>query len=176
MFSNDAKLLQALQVLVGSDGIHEGDCECDNTHEQNNTECGCCFVRRASAENSKDAPMLKSVLIWEVVDGVEVPRKIADIYCDLSESLKEVGYYPDDGLSRMDYMCKEDYRQSLRDAVFPEHRWIACFAVTGDSEGHYIHVEVVKDDSRELIFLGKTFQGMEHAYRIALVCARILGA
>ena len=48
--------------------------------------------------------------------------------------------------------------------------WISVFAVTGGSEGHYIHVEAITDDKRELLFLGKTFQGLDHA----LECVKVL--
>lgn len=60
--------------------------------------------------------------------------------------------------------------------AFPEHHWIACFPVTGDSEGHYIHVEAINHNSRELVFLGKTFQGFDFAAKCAVECARALGA
>jgi len=64
---------------------------------------------------------------------------------------------------------------------WPDARWISCFAVTGDSEGYYIHVEAIyKDNSRKLLFLGKTLQeglaGLSWSYRIALRCAELLNA
>lgn len=55
-------------------------------------------------------------------------------------------------------------------------RWIACYAVNGDSEGHYIHVDAIKGESRQLLFLGKTFRGMEHAQLIASLLAKWLHA
>ena len=60
---------------------------------------------------------------------------------------------------------------------FPKGR-IACFAVTGANEGHYIHVEVIHRDTREatLLFLGKTFAGWDHAWKMTETCARLLGA
>lgn len=55
--------------------------------------------------------------------------------------------------------------------------WIACYAVRGSSEGHYIHVDLIRtDESRDLVFLGKTFQGMQHAQLIAARCAELLDA
>ena len=46
--------------------------------------------------------------------------------------------------------------------------WIAVFPITGGSEGHYIHVEAIaRDGSRQLLYLGKTFKGMDHAWQIA---------
>ena len=58
-------------------------------------------------------------------------------------------------------------------------RWVACFVVEGGSEGHYIHVELIygKDEraqefSRQLVCLGKTFMGLDHALRVAAECTR----
>lgn len=55
-------------------------------------------------------------------------------------------------------------------------RWLACFAVTGANEGHYVHVELLRDDKRLLLFLGKTFRGMESACQAASLLATLLGA
>lgn len=55
-----------------------------------------------------------------------------------------------------------------------DYRWIAVFAVTGGSEGHYIHVEAISDNRRELLFLGKTFQGMDHALEIVKILSKLL--
>lgn len=66
--------------------------------------------------------------------------------------------------------------------LFPQsYRWISCYAVTGGSEGHWVHVDVIggsdeDPDRRELIFLAKTFMGWEHACKIAQACATILQA
>lgn len=62
-------------------------------------------------------------------------------------------------------------------------RWVSCYAVTGGSEGHYVHVDLVTDgygakgeaECRHLASV-KTFQGMEHAQKIAARCAQLLGA
>ena len=49
---------------------------------------------------------------------------------------------------------------------------IAVFPVTGGSEGHYIHVELLRaGDKRTLFMLGKTFQGMGHA---KAMCSQII--
>ncbi|APH21017.1 hypothetical protein [Clostridium botulinum] len=39
------ELIVALKGLVGDTGLHENDCECDNTHVQNNTVCRYCYAR-----------------------------------------------------------------------------------------------------------------------------------
>jgi len=63
-------------------------------------------------------------------------------------------------------------------SIWPtDTHWIACYAVTGNSEGHYIHVDLIRTgETRDLVFLGKTFQGMQHAQLIAAKCAELLGA
>lgn len=63
-------------------------------------------------------------------------------------------------------------------------RWVAAFAVTGGSEGHYVHVELVAwerggaDAKRTTLplFLGKTFQGYESACKAAALLGALLGA
>lgn len=60
------------------------------------------------------------------------------------------------------------------------HRWIACYAVTGGSEGHYVHVDLVYgydgDWTGKVLHLitGKTFLGLAHALKIANRCAELL--
>jgi hypothetical protein len=63
------------------------------------------------------------------------------------------------------------------------YRWIACYAVTGGSEGHYIHVdrmylkrECDRDFTREPLFLVKTFGGYAQACAIAAHLGARLGA
>lgn len=85
----------------------------------------------------------------------------------------------------------------------PKNEWgIACWAVTGGSEGHYVHVEIVyfvPDEvdafspdgmgtrkvrlvprqhlaKRVRLAMGKTFRGMAYAQKIAARCAELLGA
>jgi len=59
--------------------------------------------------------------------------------------------------------------QERSDVRWPVNsHWIAVFPITGGSEGHYIHVEAIaRDGSRQLLYLGKTFKGMDHAWQIA---------
>lgn len=59
---------------------------------------------------------------------------------------------------------------------WPEGR-ITVFAVTGSSEGHYVHVEVQAGDGRaELLLLGKGFGGADAAWTLARQLAGILRA
>jgi len=100
-------------------------------------------------------------------------RSLSDILEDLIKKLRE-------DYKELDYFgfSSAIERKDREQVTWPEKwRWIACYAVTGGSEGHYIHVEVVlSDDTRILVFIGKTFQGMAHAFRIANKCAMFLGA
>lgn len=60
------------------------------------------------------------------------------------------------------------------------YRWVACYAVTGGSEGHYIHIDLIhgydQDWSGKALHLitGKTFLGLNHAQKIANRCAELL--
>ncbi|MHB8971255.1 MAG: hypothetical protein ACYC4N_12480 [Pirellulaceae bacterium] len=60
------------------------------------------------------------------------------------------------------------------------HRWIACYPVTGGSEGHYVHVDLICGYDHDWtgkilhLFTGKTFLGLAHAQKIANRCAELL--
>ena len=57
--------------------------------------------------------------------------------------------------------------------------WIACFAVTGGSEAHWIHVEVIRPngkEKRELVYLAKCFHGMKAALAVSNALTDMLGA
>ena len=98
-------------------------------------------------------------------------RKMADIRKDLSAAL---GSLADEGVGVATWAWPEN------NATWPDGwRWIACYYVTGDSEGHYVHVDVVLADpahTHRTAFLLKTFRGAEHAAKLAAECARLLGA
>ncbi len=105
----------------------------------------------------------------ELRKEIELPnRTIKEVYNDLCKALQEDGII-DGYLAVMNHDF--DYNQP-----FPDFQWISCFAVTGGSEGHYVHIEIIDGDKRTLLYLGKTFEGMDHAYKIAQKCAELLGA
>jgi hypothetical protein len=69
------------------------------------------------------------------------------------------------------------------DNYVPRVQFVDCHAVTGGSEGHYIHVGFLTTVNGEdntthysQLATGKTFKGMDHAYAIAKRCAELLGA
>ncbi len=95
------------------------------------------------------------------------------------KSVREVYEYCANGLGDM----VDEYFHIMpsvhKDRPWPNDRelqWIAVFPVTGGSEGHYVHVEAIYRDEkdpfgrRELLFLGKTFRGMSHAWNM---CKRL---
>jgi len=59
-------------------------------------------------------------------------------------------------------------------------RWIACYAVTGGSEGHYVHIDLIHGYDQDWtgkafhLITGKTFLGLAHALKIANRCAELL--
>lgn len=59
------------------------------------------------------------------------------------------------------------------------YRWIAVYPVTGSSEGHYIHVDLIHQTDREEfrtpLFLVKTFMGHAAAVAVAAELSRLLG-
>ena len=62
------------------------------------------------------------------------------------------------------------------------YTWFTCYAITGGSEGHYIHVDIATQYNKDNwgtafhLITGKTFLGMEHALKIAARCSQLLGA
>ena len=90
-------------------------------------------------------------------------KTIGEILKELEEGLAQLRLLPDEyfNISAM----------TRPDDEFPECGWLGCFAVKGDSEGHYIHVEAIghngDHDKRKLLYLGKTFRGMDFAIEAA---------
>jgi len=106
-------------------------------------------------------------------------RTIQEIYDELVKRLKKDRLYPDEYFEIVGCSCCSSWGER----EFPRFRTIACYPVTGASEGHYIHVDalVFREDIRSRllecvpIFLGKTFQGFEFAAQVAAACAKHLG-
>lgn len=70
----------------------------------------------------------------------------------------------------------DEYFSCSADGLWPyRSRWIAVYAVTGGSEGHYVHVDSLDNEGgRELLFLARTFRGYDHAMEIAKALGKIL--
>ncbi len=63
---------------------------------------------------------------------LERRRTNGEVFDDLKAALTKAGMMPDEYFSCLD-----------RGGVIPRYRWITCYAVTGGSEGHYSHIEVI---------------------------------
>ncbi|PLS19067.1 hypothetical protein CVD28_01285 [Bacillus sp. M6-12] len=97
---------------------------------------------------------------------MERKKTVQEVFDELVTVLKEQEVY-----GEMDYFQISVGNDKKGD--FPVFRWIACFAVEGGSEGHYIHIEVITPTGEtETIFLGKTFLGIEHALKVSNICTQ----
>ena len=87
-------------------------------------------------------------------------KTVHEVYSELVAILKENGIYNEiDYFSSMSYKGKE---------IFPKYRWVGCFAIEGGNEGHYIHVETIDVEGiRALLYVGKTFEGLDHALKLS---------
>jgi len=107
-----------------------------------------------------------------------VPKMLLDVYEELRARLTASAHG-----GAMDYFKRSFEREDgtlLLSPVFipADFRWVACYPVTGGSEGHYIHVDLILNDgtTRWPMFAGKTFLGWAKACEIANFCAKELGA
>jgi len=109
-------------------------------------------------------------------------KTIQEVYDELVARLKFEDNLPDEYFSLSVAIRYNDIGDRCgtglhKDDEWPEYHWIACYPVTGNSEGHYIHVDIIDKDGRATnIFLAKTFHGFERAAEIAAACAWHLGA
>ena len=114
------------------------------------------------------------VLEFEAIDGkpgyvkAKQGRLLSDIRAELIEELKQAGLYDE-----LDYFSTLPRDKSARCPL--DYKVIACFAVVGGSEGHYIHVESQDGEKNsQLIFLGKTFSGPQHALAVSNLLTHLL--
>ena len=67
-------------------------------------------------------------------------------------------------------------------AAWPsDARWIACYAVAGENEGHYVHIDAIRTSERgaatvQQLLIIKVLTGRECALAVAAVCTRVLQA
>jgi hypothetical protein len=71
-------------------------------------------------------------------------------------------------------------RLDCKESLWPARwSWLAVYAVTGTSEGHYVHIDLIGcpgDNQVEHMAMVKTFSGWEKASLIAQAAGRLLGA
>lgn len=89
----------------------------------------------------------------------------------------------DSGLDYFSVASEIQYDNPRRHQVIGKTRWFACYAVTGTSEGHYIHIDRIyqaepydRKWTHEPIFLAKTFGGYSGACALAAYLGARLGA
>jgi hypothetical protein len=98
-----------------------------------------------------------------------IPATINQVFDYLSKSMP-------DGMIDEYFSNMSKYDKSGEQAFPQKYDWIACYAVTGGSEGHYVHVDIIQDDKRTLLYLAKTFLGYDHACEIAAHIGKTLNA
>jgi hypothetical protein len=98
-----------------------------------------------------------------------IPATINKVFDYLSKSM------PDDMIDEY-FSNMAKYDKNGNEAFPQDYNWIACYAVTGGSEGHYVHVDIIKEDKRTLLYLAKTFRGYNHACEIAAHLGKMLNA
>ena len=111
----------------------------------------------------------------------ELGRPMFEIVAELNDRLE---HGPDPVWDGGDYGGMTISGASLRGGLTGASLWpvadfwgLACYAVTGGSEGHYVHVDaLMKGGARESLLIGKTFGGMAEAQAVAARCAVLLGA
>ena len=96
-------------------------------------------------------------------------REVAD-QCETA--LKHAGLWDD-----LDYFGTDSCEPS--ETPWPRSRWVAVYAVPGNSEGHYIHVDAIgrgasadAEFDRKLVILGKTFCGLDAALAVVAVLTK----
>jgi hypothetical protein len=96
-------------------------------------------------------------------------KTIEEVYKEANQFLKEQFLY-----DRLDYFLVSGSTNKEDKAEFPKWRWIACYAVVGGSEGHYIHVDALTVEGKFVqIFTGKTFLGMNFALEVSNALTKV---
>lgn len=71
------------------------------------------------------------------------------------------------------------FADPTRGVFADQHVWIACYAVPGAAEGHWVHIDFINSgvdadglyrDTRRLFAYGKTMKGIDAANKVANAC------
>jgi len=95
-------------------------------------------------------------------------KTVQEVFDELEARLKTDKLLPDE------YFTISPEYDRCPEMETPKDWWrIACFAVKGVNEGHYVHIGIIRagGEYRDL-FLGKTFQGLDYALKVAGACTR----
>jgi len=84
-------------------------------------------------EDAEDLTTRYQVAFGYVVN--ETPKTIGEVFRAVHAKLEELDLLPDEDFSLWPLVNEND--------PWPWGRWVASFAVTGSSEGHYLHIGVV---------------------------------
>lgn len=133
-------------------------------------------IKQAKSNGFKPEVRTTPTTTYEVAFGLcfnETGRSISVVLEETRKKLEKLGLLPDEyfGIAPI-----------LSLSTFPvNYHWLACYAVTGGNEGHYIHVDIIGNDGeRTAIFVGKTLKegsaGMQFSYQVAGALAEMLGA
>jgi len=103
-------------------------------------------------------------------------ESVESVYRQIEERLRDAGMI--DEYFSLDYDVKRRPNEPWPASAL----WVVAFPVVGGSEGHYIHVEALWSPDgpsdlygkRRLLMLGKTFQGWDHAWKMAMFIAQLL--
>lgn len=105
-------------------------------------------------------------------------KTLQEVFDELEARLEADGLLPDEYFSiSPDYeLMKGNQGKGYDEIEIPERYWrVVCFAVKGTSEGYYVHVGVILVGGQyQNLFLGKTFQGLDYALKVANACTRHL--
>jgi len=94
------------------------------------------------------------------------PKKISQVAAWIQAELQKKGI----DLTEYDYFSWDNPGDP-----WPIDAWrVACFAVTGGSEGHYIHITALHRGEVKSLAVGKTFMGFEHAHKLSNALAELL--
>ena len=100
---------------------------------------------------------------YDVIDGYiknERGNSLEDIQQHVIAELKKIsspiaeGYGIKNLYDCLDYLSIMDYKGARSWPI--NYNWIACYYVTGGSEGYYFHVDHILDGKSERLLLGKT--------------------
>lgn len=116
---------------------------------------------------------------YHVVDRYvkdETGKPVSEVFAYVKEQLKNYGEGHEEYGGIIDEYFHSLAAQDDGPVLWPfKARWIAVYAVTGGSEGHYVHVDALEnDEKRTNLFLAKTFRGYDHAIEIVRVLGKIL--
>jgi hypothetical protein len=97
-------------------------------------------------------------------------RKVTDILAFVNAGLHEAGVPADE------HNFSSNHWQQTN-LIWPKGRWIACYAVRGNSEGWYVHIAVIDHEGKghDLLALAKCWSP-ELALTIANKAAELLDA